>query len=141
MQIHQLPSATSLAQADAFPVSQGGLTKQVAVATLLGPRVLDVDFATTMNVDVTGYDHIVIAPLTANCTINLSGGQLGQKYTVWIQQDSTGGRTVSLGGSVVFGTGQTSYTATSTLGKTDVLGFQVGPVDTIHYMLALAPGF
>lgn len=139
MQIHQLPSTGAVTEGDKLPISQSNLTKYVTVQQIRAPRVSTVDDAATVSVNVTGLDRVIINPLGQNTTINLTGGTPGQTYTVVLTQDGTGSRTVTLGGSVVFATGD-SYTATTTANKSDVLGFMVSPTGTLHWFLSAKKG-
>lgn len=140
MQISQLPSAATVSETDKLPIQQGTLTKYSTIQQILEPRVQSVEDAATLNIDVTGCDHIAITALGQNTTINLTGGVPWQKYTVSIPQDATGSRTVTLGGSVALAAGD-SFTATTTANKTDILAFMVGPTDAVHYLSGQKKGF
>lgn len=140
MQIHQLPTATAPNEADKLPISQSNLTKHTTIGQILAPRTTVIEDTATMNVDVTGLDRIIINPLSQNTTINLSGGVVGQSYSIVLQQDNTGGRTVTFGGAATFASGD-SYSVTSTANKSDLVLFTVGPNINTHWFLSAKKGF
>jgi len=102
-------------------------------------NVQTIAYATTINIDLT----TIVSPigritLTGPATINFTGGVDGQKFTLELLQDSTGGRVATLGTGVGYGSDITSYTGNTTASKTDILGFVY---KTTARLVAVAKGY
>lgn len=104
--------------------------------------VTTVTYAATVNINLTTITTSVARiTLTGPCTINFTGGNDGQKVTLELLQDGTGGRVVTLGTGVGYGTDITSYTGTTTLNKRDILGFQYNSSLSKALLIGVAKGY
>ena len=75
------------------------------------------------------------------CTINFTGGSDGQKLTLELLQDGTGGRGVTLGTGIGYGADILSYSGNTTLNKRDILGFQYVSSLSKALLIAVAKGY
>ncbi len=114
-----------------------------AYAAPAAPSITNITYAGTISVDLAGKPNGALfrCTLTGNVTVNFTGGTDGQKCVLELLQDGTGSRLVTLGAAVGFGTGITSFTATTTAAKTDVLGFIYNSAAAKYRLLAVAQGF
>lgn len=79
--------------------------------------------------------------LTQSTVINIAGAVDGQRLTIELTQDATGGRTVTLGSMFAFGADLTSFTASTSGSKTDILGVQYHAASSKYRVLAASKGF
>ena len=104
--------------------------------------VTTVTYATTVNLDLTTLtSNIARITLTGPCTINITGGNDGQKVILELLQDGTGGRVVTLGTGWKYGTDITSYTGTTTLNKRDILGLEYNTSLSGAMLIGVARGY
>ena len=95
-------------------------------------------FSATPTLDTTASEVIYFGDLTANVTaFNLSGTR--PKVVVAFKQDATGGRTVTAGTSIDFGTDIPDLTGIrSTLSTYTYVGFVYHPTTTKYRVVALS---
>jgi len=101
------------------------------------PRVYTANVTGSTTVDCTNYDVLRLT-LTGNLTLTLSNIVDGKSYRIELIQDATGSRTVTLNSQFKFGTDITSYTATTTASKRDLLGAWV--TSTNVYVVGVSKG-
>lgn len=124
-----------------------GLTYNDASNTLTISRTVaapvTVSYGASTTIDVTGQpdSRLHRMTLTGNLALDFTGAADGQKVLVELTQDGTGSRTVTLGTSVSYGTDITSFTATTTAGATDVLGFIYNSAAGKYRLVAVAKGY
>lgn len=124
-----------------------GLTYNDASNTLTISRTVAapvaVSYGASTTIDVTGQSDSRLhrMTLTGNLALDFTGAADGQKVLVELTQDGTGSRTVTLGTSVSYGTDITSFTATTTAGATDVLGFIYNSAAGKYRLVAVAKGY
>jgi hypothetical protein len=130
------------------PPSGGGTTNFLrADGTWAAPPggslgVTTISYATTINIDLTTITTPVARiTLTGSCTINFTGGSDGQKFTLELLQDGTGGRVVTLGTGIGYGADILSYSGNTTANKTDILGFQYNSSLSKALLIAVAKGY
>lgn len=91
--------------------------------TPIGYAKENVTYAATVSINCSQASTFDII-LTGNISIGfISAAYDGQKVTLRIKQDALGSRTVTFNASVRLGTDITSFTATTGINKTDILGF------------------
>lgn len=104
--------------------------------------VTDITYAATININLTTITTPVARiTLTGPCTINFTGGSDGQKLTLELLQDGTGGRVVTLGTGIGYGADILSYSGNTTLNKRDILGFQYNSSLSKALLIAVAKGY
>ena len=113
-------------------------TGTLAAARLPAPNVSNQSLTGTQTVDMTGIDSLRIT-LTGNLTLTLSNLVDGKSYKIHFIQDATGSRTVTLNSQFKFGTDVTSYTATTTASKRDLMG--IWSDGTNAYIVGIAKGY
>lgn len=144
--ISQLPAAAALTGDELLPVVQGGATLRAtarAVAnmpptigsTSSGGATVALDASTASS------SGVLRVALTQSVTLNLSGAVDGQRLTIELTQDTTGGRVVTLGSMFAFGADLTSFTASTAGSKTDILGVQYHAASSKYRVLAASKGF
>lgn len=107
-----------------------------------GSGVTDITYAATININLTTITTPVARiALTGPTTINFTGGNDGQKLTLELVQDATGGRAASLGTGVGYGADITSYSGNTTASKRDILGFQYNSSLSKALLIAVAKGY
>jgi hypothetical protein len=86
-------------------------------------QVVTIPWAATITIDFSKHpsDTLYRCTLGGNTTVNISGGNDGQRGLIQLIQDGTGSRLVTLSSSFAFGTTIASYTATTTANKGDYL--------------------
>lgn len=121
-----------------------GLQKLQAQTNKKAPLggVTPVTFGSVININLTtmttGVGRIT---LTGPCTINITGGLDGQKFTLELLQDASGGRVASLGSGIAYGADITSYSGNTTANKRDILGFQYNTALGKAMLIAVAKGY
>jgi hypothetical protein len=146
VKISALPAALALTGAETLPGVQGGVTVALTTRAVanLPPTV---GTATTgsatvaLNADTASSSGILRVLLTQSATINLTGAVDGQRLTLEMTQDATGGRVVTLGSMFAFGADLTSFTATTAGSKTDIVGVQYHAASSKYRVLAVSKGF
>jgi hypothetical protein len=130
------------------PASGGGTTNFLrADGTWAAPPgsssgVTTITYAATININLTTITTPVARiTLTGPATINFTGGSDGQKLTLELLQDGTGGRVVTLGTGIGYGADILSYSGNTTLNKTDILGFQYNSTLSKALLIAVAKGY
>lgn len=131
------------------PASGGGTTNFLradgtwaAPPSSGGSGVTTITYAATININLTTISTPVARiTLTGPCTINFTGGSDGQKLTLELLQDGTGGRVVTLGTGIGYGADILSYSGNTTLNKTDILGFQYNSSLSKALLIAVAKGY
>lgn len=104
-------------------------------------RLKTTTFSTTLTLDWSNADSIFVT-LTDDTTITMTGAVPGQKCTLTLLQDATGGRTVTWGSEVRYGTDITSIVLTTTGSLQDKLGFIYNDDGAAKYdVVALVKGF
>ena len=83
---------------------------------------------------------LIYFTLTGNVTFAFSGGESGGRYTLALKQDGTGSRTVTWPASVRH-SGGTAPTLTTTVAKTDYIGFIYNSVDAKYDLVSFAPNY
>jgi phage-related tail fiber protein len=126
-------------------VGTDAATKQYvddAKVELRTARVLRIpNAAGTVTIDWAQYDEARLV-ITANVTLAFTGALDGQRCMIKIQQGGGGGGfTVTLPGTVRFSTDAPSYTASSTSGVFDRLGFIYDGDDVRYDFIAVARGY
>lgn len=110
-------------------------------AKTLHTRAQTVSFSATPSIDVSNGDPVDMT-LTGNVTAaTLTGGVDGQKITLRIRQDGTGGWTWAFDSSVRYGTDITSITLSTGAGKTDYIGLVYHASDAKYDVIAITKGF
>lgn len=106
------------------------------------PTPLAVTFSATPNFNVSLGDPLTMT-LTGNVTgATFSGGVDGQKITIRLRQDATGGRTFAFDSSFVrFGTDITGITLSTGANKTDYIGLVYHASDAKYDIVAFTKGF
>ena len=97
-----------------------------ATDTLPGGDQASIAYALNLVINLSTLPNVAVydVDLTGNITIGFSNAvKNGQKILLRLKQDATGGRTVTFDASIRLGTSLTSYTATTTASKRDILGF------------------
>ncbi len=89
--------------------------------------------SSTTTLTAAGLDSIVVN-ISANTTLNINAGYVGELLRVEIKQDSTGTRIVTLGTTISVGTSIPSYTASTAANARDLLQFI--NIGTSHWALA-----
>src|SRR5574340_257534 len=105
------------------------------------PSIATLAYAATVSVDLSTVPDggTFRCTLTGNVTLNFTGGRDGQKVTLELKQDATGSRLVTLGTGIAYGTDTPSFTATTTINKTDVLDITLS--GTAYRLMRVAKGF
>lgn len=110
-------------------------------AKTLHTRKQTVTFSGNPSIDVSLGDPIDMT-LTGNVTAAaLSGGIDGQKITLRLKQDATGGRTWAFTSSARFGTDITAITLSTAANKTDYIGLIYHATDDKYDVVAFTKGF
>ena len=110
-------------------------------AKILATRAQTVSYSATPTIDVSAGDPVDMT-LTGNVTAaTLTGGIDGQKITLRIKQDPTGGRTWAFDSSVRFGTDITSITLSTAGSKTDYIGLIYNAAASKYDLVAFTKGF
>lgn len=104
------------------------------------PVISNIPYSATLDIDARGIDIIRIT-LIGNCIINFTNGNDGQKLLLELTQDAGGSKTVTLGSGIGFGVDITSFTATTTGSKTDILGFIYNSAASKFRLIAIAQGY
>lgn len=113
-QDHVHPTDTSRAPT-ANPTFTGTVTNDASIVEV--PVVANT--GTTYAITIASLHNLT---LTGNCTFSFPTATAGRQFTLILNQDATGSRTVTWPGSVRWA-GSTTPTITSTASKTDVLSF------------------
>jgi hypothetical protein len=101
------------------------------------PRVyVNTAASDSLSLDVSRYDEFRLT-LTGNVTVTFTNAIDGVRFMVKVKQDGTGGRTYSHAASPRYGSGATPYTASSTAGAVDKLGYQYDGADGKYDLLAI----
>jgi hypothetical protein len=95
----------------------------------------------TINLSTVTGDLVDIGPLTGNITVNFAGGDDGQKITLRLTQDGTGGRVVTWGGMVRFSTDLPGAVLSTGASKTDYIGFRYSATADKYDCVATNKGF
>lgn len=105
------------------------------------PSIATLAYAATVSVDLSSVPDggTFRCTLTGNVTLNFTGGRDGQKVTLELKQDAVGSRLVTLGTGIAYGTDTPSFTATTTINKTDVLDITLS--GTAYRLMRVAKGF
>jgi hypothetical protein len=112
------------------------------LAAMSTAGVTTIAYAATINIDMTTITTPVARiALTGPATINFTGGTDGQKLTLELAQDATGGRVVTLGTGVAYGSDIASYSGNTGASKTDILGFQYFSGTSKARLVAVAKGY
>lgn len=94
------------------------------VTSIGGIRSVAISYAASLTLDAANYDHFRVGALTGSITaLNLTGGTDGQRIVCLLPQDGTGGRTVTLGTSILLSVDLPSFSATTGADKVDLLAF------------------
>lgn len=145
------PTATSIA-------SVGGLISTDGTRLAIGPGT-----STAISLDVAGAIRSVPLALTDGSSIaidlsrsnlftvtltgqprtlaNFTNGAPGQKFVVYVSQDSSGSRKMGFGANYMFGSTITSYDATTTAGMHDWVGFIVNQSGVSADVVAVSQGY
>lgn len=120
----------------------GIMTFAKAIKTLvIQPTPQTVSFSATPSIDVSLGDPVDMT-LTGNVTAaTLTGGVDGQKITLRIKQDGTGGRTWAFDSTARFGTDITSITLSTAASKLDYIGLVYNSAATKYDVVAFTKGF
>lgn len=104
-------------------------------------RVLTVNSATGAQVvDMSFYDAVIFN-LVGNVSVTFSNGGEFQVCRLRFVQDATGGRTVTFGAGVSYGTDLTSFTASVTALKTDNVGVVRNLIAGRYEVVSYARGY
>ena len=108
-----------------------------------GGSVEVVTYASSITLTLTGKPNSQVfrCTLTGNVTVNISGGTDGQRFIIELIQDGTGSRTVTLSSDFAFGSDITSFTATTTASKTDMIGCIYNSSASKARVIAVAKGY
>lgn len=109
-----------------------GLAQQPILSQPAFSGSLAIDWSTADEIEVT---------LTGTFTPSFTGAFDRQRCMLTLKQDGTGSRLVTLPGNVRYGTEITSFTATTTAGKADRLGFVFNATDSKYDLVAVAKGY
>lgn len=104
----------------------GRLKELPATDTLPGGDQASIAYALNLVINLSTLPNVAVydVDLTGNIAIGFSNAvKNGQKILLRLKQDATGGRTVTFDASIRLGTSLTSFTATTTASKRDILGF------------------
>ena len=104
------------------------------------PRVLDLTYAASMTAEF-GRADVIRVTLTGDASITLNGAADGQKCILEVTQDATGGRELTFGSEVRFGTDLTSIVLTTTASKSDKIGFIYNADAAKYDVVAMMKGF
>lgn len=106
-----------------------------------GVSIVTLSYAATISVDLSTIPNggTFRCTLTGNVTLNFTGGRDGQKVTLELKQDAVGSRLVTLGTGIAYGTDTPSFTATTTINKTDVLDITLS--GSAYRLMRVAKGF
>lgn len=105
------------------------------------PHVAVVTFSATPTINWAEVDVARIT-MTGNITTTTMTGALdGQKMILELIQDSTGGRTISFGSNVRFGTDLTSITLSTAANKMDRVGLIYNSAASKYDVIAFVKGF
>ena len=108
-----------------------------------GGSVEVVTYASSITLTLTGKPNSQVfrCTLTGNVTVNISGGTDGQRFIIELIQDGIGSRTVTLSSDFAFGSDITSFTATTTASKTDMIGCIYNSSASKARVIAVAKGY
>lgn len=104
------------------------------------PEIKSVSYAASISADFSDADIIRIT-LAGNPTITPVAGADGQKCVLELLQDVTGGRSVTWGSTVRFGSDLPSITLSAAGGALDRIGFIYNAADGKYDVVALSRGF
>lgn len=99
-----------------------------------------VPYAATITLDWSKYDVAYIV-LAGNATINHTNGRPGQKCLLYLEQDSTGGRTVTWGANLRFGTDVGGISLSSSANKVDEIAFSYNWVHGLFNAVSVSRGY
>lgn len=121
----------------------GGVTAVVFAGTV-GPKVISVSYAASIDIDFGGYEcaEVRVGTLTGDVSIgNMTGGVSGGRYVVRMTQDGTGGRIITdgTGGDIQYSDDYPSLVASTDASKSDDFGFIYD--GTKYRFVAMTRGF
>src|SRR5574337_435955 len=134
-----------LASASAYTVlantgSGSAMPTATALNALQAVGVLTVS-ASTGTITVSNYTQVNVA-VQANTTLTVSNGSVGgQPLRLRLAPDSTGTRTISFDSSVIFGTDISSFTASTSANKVDMVGLEWDTTKSKWLFMAYNRGF
>ena len=99
-----------------------------------------VPYAASITLDWSKYDTVHIT-LAGDCTITHTNARAGQKCLVYLAQDATGGRLVTWGAEVQYGSDIGGISLTATPSKTDEVGFSYNWVTSKFNCVSIAKGY
>lgn len=99
-----------------------------------------VPYAVTITLDWSQFDTAHIT-LTGNTTIVHTNARAGQKCLLYLAQDAVGGRTVTWGAEVQYGSDIAGISLSTLPGKTDEIGFSYNWVTSKYNAVSLAKGY
>jgi hypothetical protein len=139
----RLPTGTPTVTTDKLYNVSGALYfNGSALGGSSGAGITTIAYASTININMTTITTLAARiTLTGPCTINFTGGSDGQKLTLELLQDGTGGRVVTLGTGIGYGADILSYSGNTTLNKRDILGFHYNSSTSKAFLIAVAKGY
>jgi hypothetical protein len=155
--ISELPAASSVADADLVPIVQGGTTKYADGSMVLqdadrldtagqhtaGKATTEVALTIGSPATVTpncADSNVFRLSLTQDCTLaNPSNALSGQCINIILEQDATGGRTITLGNQYAF-PGGTAPTFSTGANDKDLLSCQYDATDDV-WLCSLSADF
>ena len=128
-----LKITTGTVNADILTITGNGNTK---IAGNFYGRRYTLTYAATLNVDWNNGNTQSVVLTASVTTLNFSNGQDGGKYVLMIKQGGTGSYTIPAAPASVRWPEGTGPTLTTTVGKTDYIGFIYNGVDSKYDAVA-----
>lgn len=139
--------ATTKNYVDTQVATRAATASPTFTGTVTTPRLIvppvTLTYAATLNTDASLSDHFRVT-LTGNVTLaNPTNGVDGQKVIWEFIQDTTGGRTLSLGTAFTFGSDITASNVvlTTTSSKRDFLGAMYNSSLSLWHVISIAHGY
>jgi len=105
-----------------------------------GNPTTSIGYSSTLTIDWRVNNKFFV-PLNGNTTIDFTGGFDGQQINLRVKQDAAGGRTISWGSHIRFGTDLTGISLSTSPNKIDYMGFIYCAADDKYDAVALIRGF
>lgn len=104
-------------------------------------RTNSVSYASTVTINGANFEHVTIGALTGNLTLEITGTpQNNKSLDVYIQQDATGSRTVTLGTSITMPADIASLPYATTANQGTLIKFQYVTAKSKWYVISCLPG-